>query len=60
MRTRLTHAVLDGKTAGLREPFRSPSGAFLMFPGDPSAPGAEIINCRCNLTYRIDFLANIR
>ncbi len=60
MRVRHTHAILDGKTAGLREPFRSVSGALLMYPGDPSAPAAETIACRCNLTYRIDFLANIR
>ena len=60
MRVRHTHAILDGETAGLREPFRSVSGALLMYPGDPSAPAAEIIACRCNLTYRIDFLANLR
>lgn len=60
LRTRRTHAVLDGKSAGLREPFHSPSGAFLMYPGDPSAPAAETANCRCTVNFRIDFLANIR
>ena len=60
IRVRHTHAILHGKSAGLREPFRSASGAMLMFPGDPSAPPSETINCRCNLNYRIDFLANIR
>ena len=60
LRTRRTHAVLDGKSAGLREPFHSPSGAFLMYPGDPSAPAAETANCRCTVNFRIDFLSNIR
>lgn len=60
MRVRHTHAILDGKTAALREPFRSVSGALLMYPGDPSAPAAETISCRCNLTYKISFLNSIR
>ncbi len=60
MRVRHTHAILDGKTVGLNEPFRSPSGALLMFPGDPGAPAAEVINCRCNVNYRVDFLSNLR
>jgi len=58
-RVRHTHAILHGKSAGLREPFRSASGAMLMFPGDPSAPPSETINCRCNLNYRIDFLRGL-
>ncbi|MFN3858114.1 MAG: phage minor head protein [Caulobacter sp.] len=60
LRVRDTHRALHGDSVGLREPFRSPSGARLMFPGDPSAPVAETIQCRCDVNYRIDFLANIR
>lgn len=59
-RVRHTHAILHGKSAGLREPFRSASGAMLMFPGDPSAPPSETINCRCGIRYDVDFLAGIR
>jgi hypothetical protein len=59
-RVRDTHQALNGETVGYGEPFESPSGARLMFPGDPNAPAAEIINCRCHLSVRIDFLANIR
>lgn len=59
-RVRHTHAGLNGDTAGLQEPFTSPSGTRLMFPGDPSAPAAERIGCRCDLSYRIDFLSNLR
>lgn len=44
-RTRDTHAEMDGQTVGLDEPFVSPSGAVLMFPGDPDAPAEEVINC---------------
>lgn len=46
-RTRDTHAAMDGQERGLNEAFESPSGATLMFPGDPDAPPEETINCRC-------------
>lgn len=48
-RTRDTHVVLSGQVVGLHEPFRSPSGALMLFPGDTSlgAPPAETIGCRC-------------
>jgi hypothetical protein len=46
---------------GLKEPFTSPTGARLMYPGDTSlgAGPAETIQCRCTVSVRIDFLANI-
>lgn len=58
-RTRETHRAMDGQSVGLDEAFVSPSGARLMFPGDSSlgAGGEEIINCRCVVKHRIDFLA---
>lgn len=61
LRVRHTHRLLDGETVGLHEPFRSPSGALMMYPGDSSlgAPGSETIRCRCDVSYRIDFLANL-
>lgn len=46
-RTRDTHAEMDGQERGFNEPFESPSGALLMYPGDPQAPPGEVINCRC-------------
>lgn len=46
-RTRDTHAAMDGQERGIDEPFESPSGALIMYPGDPSAPPEETINCRC-------------
>lgn len=58
-RTRDTHAALNGETATKDEAFVSPSGARLMHPGDTSlgAPADEIIDCRCYLEMRGDFIA---
>lgn len=42
--TRDTHAELDGKVALQGEYF---PGSPLRFPGDPSAPAGEVINCHC-------------
>jgi len=44
-----THAEMDGQTVKINEAFRSPLGNTLMFPGDPSAPPEEIINCGCEM-----------
>lgn len=52
-RTRDTHAAMDGQTRGIDQPFQSPSGALLMYPGDPDAPAGEIINCRCVITTEV-------
>jgi hypothetical protein len=59
-RVRHTHRGLNGDSVGLRELFISPSGAALRFPGDPRAPVAERVNCRCWAETRIDFNANLR
>lgn len=52
-RTRDTHRSMHGQVRGLEQPFRSPSGALLMFPGDSRAPAAETINCRCTVAIRV-------
>jgi hypothetical protein len=52
-RTRDSHFSMDGQTVGMDEPFETPGGEELMFPGDPSASAAERINCRCTVT--VDF-----
>jgi hypothetical protein len=59
-RVRHTHQVLDGETVPFGGTFHSPSGAMLRFPGDPRAPTAEIVGCRCWLEHKIDFLAGLR
>jgi hypothetical protein len=52
-RQRDTHGSMNGQIRGAKEPFLSPSGAKLMYPGDRSAPAAEVINCRCVPLIRI-------
>jgi len=50
-RVRDAHAELDGDEVGLNEPFDSEDGP-IMYPGDPNASAAMVINCRCTLIYR--------
>lgn len=59
-RVRDTHAAMEGQKRGLGVPFDSPSGAQLLYPGDPDAPPAETINCRCYRETAIDFLQGIK
>jgi len=54
-RTRFTHRVLDRQRVQMDEAFVSPSGARLMFPGDPAAPAHEHVGCRCTMEMTIDF-----
>lgn len=58
LRVRTSHRILDGqKVKGLSEPFVSPSGARLLYPGDPRAPASERIGCRCVQEITTDFIA---
>ena len=41
--------ALDGKTALAGEAFHTIWGNELKYPGDPSAPAKEVINCHCTL-----------
>ena len=45
--TRETHLDMSGTCVPVGEPFVFPDGSELMFPGDPSGPPGETINCRC-------------
>jgi len=47
-RTRDTHREADKQRTLLSEPFRV-GAASLLFPGDPTGPAGEVINCRCSL-----------
>ena len=51
-RTRDWHRDLDGKEVDMDEPFHNDFGD-IMFPGDPTADGANVYNCRCALGYRV-------
>lgn len=59
-RERETHKKMNGQFQRHGHPFVSPSGATLRFPGDPNAPAAEIIQCRCWREPKIDFLKGLR
>ncbi len=50
-RVRPSHAELRGKTQKVGTPFRTITGAYLRFPGDPQAPLDETMGCRCRLAY---------
>jgi hypothetical protein len=58
-RVRDSHAEMDGQTQPHGEPFQSPTGAQMLFPGDTSlgAPASETIQCRCYKAVKIDWLA---
>jgi len=57
-RTRETHLEMEGQTVAVNEPFVTPDGYRMMFPGDNSlgAPPAETINCRCVVKLKIDYI----
>lgn len=48
MRTRHEHRQLDGQRQKVGDPFKV-DGYEILFPGDPSAEGFLIYNCRCTL-----------
>ena len=52
-RTRHSHAMLDGQTADIDKPFKV-DGEEIMFPGDTSAPGYLVYNCRCTVIAAVD------
>lgn len=47
-RTRHEHAMVDGQTVDGNQPF-TVGGYPMMYPGDPSAPGHLVYNCRCTM-----------
>lgn len=52
-RTRHAHAMLDGQTVDVDKPFKV-DGYDIMFPGDTSAPGYLVYNCRCTQIAEVD------
>jgi hypothetical protein len=54
-KVRDSHRSIHNEERGIDERFSN----GLLHPGEPGAPPEEIINCRCWLDYRIDFLAGI-
>lgn len=58
-RVRDTHKSMEGQTRPYGVPFRTGAGIPIRFPGDPAAPAAERIGCRCYREVAVDFLANV-
>jgi hypothetical protein len=60
-RVRETHREMDGQRVRIDEPFTTPDGYKLMYPGDISmnAPASEIVHCRCRIKMKIDWLADL-
>lgn len=52
-RTRHSHAMLDGQKVDPDKPFKV-DGYEIMFPGDTSAPGYLVYNCRCTLIAAVE------
>ena len=50
---RHAHAMLDGQQADIDKPFKV-DGYDIMFPGDTSAPGYLVYNCRCTTIAVVD------
>lgn len=54
-RTRDSHLVMDGVVVPITDKFEVPAtsqseGAWMEYPGDPSAPAGEVCNCRCTVS----------
>lgn len=59
-RVRDSHREMGGQTVRVDQPFVTPRGARLMFPGDDSlgAPDSETAGCRCRLKFKIARIKN--
>lgn len=51
-RTRHDHILEDGQKVGQYESFIMADGSELLFPGDQTASGKQVINCRCTYSFR--------
>ena len=58
-RTRDWHRELDGVTVAVDEPFENAIGK-IMYPGDPSANGANVWNCRCTIAAKVLGFKSVR
>ncbi|HCJ37810.1 MAG TPA: hypothetical protein DHV37_05730 [Erysipelotrichaceae bacterium] len=52
-RTRAWHLDMDGQEKEIEEPFIDGLGNKLEMPGDPTAPGLTVYNCRCTTKSKI-------
>jgi len=59
--TRDSHRFMNGQRRKKGQPFQSGLGSLMHYPGDTSlgAPAEDVIQCRCRLIPRIDFLSRL-
>tara|TARA_R100000306_G_C4357651_1_gene133620 strand:+ start:106 stop:630 length:525 start_codon:yes stop_codon:yes gene_type:complete len=60
--TRPSHSEMDRQRRGYGQPFVSPTGAMMRYPGDTGlgAPASEVINCRCHLRIRLNLVNGLK
>jgi hypothetical protein len=58
-RTRFDHAVADGQETGVNGLFTI-GGRAMKYPGDPAGGAAQVINCRCHVRLKFDWLKGVR
>lgn len=58
-RTRDWHIDLNGVSLPIDKPFHNDFGD-IMFPGDPTADGANVYNCRCTLVSKVKGFKKVR
>ncbi len=58
-RVRDSHSEMDGQEVAMGEMFISGDGNALAYPGDPSGPPEDVINCRCTRSVIVDYLSNL-
>lgn len=51
-RVRDSHKEADGTIAKIDEPFQLDGGP-VAYPGDPTGPAGEVVNCRCTLLFPV-------
>lgn len=54
-----SHKYMHNQKRGIGESFVSGKGNLLRYPGDPNAPGADTVQCRCAKTTRYKEISQI-
>lgn len=58
-RVRGHHASMEGQKRNGLDPFTSGLGTRLRYPGDPRAPAADRVQCRCNVVTQLRLFSTV-